>query len=314
MKFIETTFAVLIFSMALQNILLVRKYFIYFVISSILIVISFLQHIETRFVFDTDIGTYGADPSAYSIGLVLAAYLLTEENGRWLFAKANSTINWFRYATLLVVITLIFLTTSRIGFFTLIGSYLIYILVSKSSLKRLIPIIFVIFISTIYITNSKYAEIMDHWVNKTFRNEQGISGASTGRIDQWEMAGVYLISEDPLKILFGFSPGKGSEFSGYYSTKVNVIDSMYGKSYQLHSLYLNILIEYGLIAFIFLLWFFIMNWKYVYEIYKLYGVSIPLLALIGYMLYIGSVSGLGVIPGMFISLFFIKHEQLSLLS
>ncbi len=161
-----------------------------------------------------------------------------------------------------------------------------------------------------FIINSRYADIAEHWFNKTFRNEEGISGASAGRADQWKMAGLYLVSGEPLTILIGYKPGKAPEFSREYSTKVNAISSMFGRSYQLHSLYLNMLIEYGLVAFIVFIWFFIKRWRDVNLIYKQYGNTIPLLALIGYMIYIGSVSGLGIIPGMFISLFLINHDEL----
>src|SRR4030042_4242314 len=44
MKFVETVSAILLFTMALNDIPFVKKYLIYFIFSSILIVISLLQH------------------------------------------------------------------------------------------------------------------------------------------------------------------------------------------------------------------------------------------------------------------------------
>lgn len=311
MKFVETILAILLFSLVLSDLSFVKKYLAYFIFSSTLIVLSLLQHIDSRFIFESNDEVFKADPSAYSIGLVLVAFFLLEENGQWVFTRISRNVNLIRYTLLILVITLLFLTTSRIGFFTLIGSYMIFMPVSRVGIKRMIPLIIVIFLSVVIISNSRYAEVSEKWFNKTFKNEQGIAGASTGRYDQWKMAAFYIAKDDPLKVLFGYNPGKGPEFSRKYSTLVKVIPSMKGGGYVLHSLYLIILVEFGLVPFIILVFFLLKQYRKVFKIYKMYNFSIPLLVLTGYMIYIGSNSGLGIIPAMFISLFLLKPEQLN---
>ena len=192
----------------------------------------------------------------------------------------------------------------------LIGSYLIFMVISRFSFKQLLPILVAVCLSVVFISYTGYSEITERWYNKTFKNERGISGATSGRADQWKMAGVYLVSESPLDILGGFGPGKAPNFSQKFSTRVNAIESMAGGSHQLHSLYLNILIEFGLVAFICFCIFLIKRFKKVFSVYTKLNYKLPLLAFFGYMLYIGSTSGLGVIPGMFIALFLLNVEDL----
>jgi len=310
MKYIETVLSILIFSMSLNYFDSVKKSFIYFIISSILIVLSLLQHIDTRFVFESGVESFKADPSAYSIGLVLAAFFLNEEKGTWIFNNSGSKAKRLRYPLVIAIIILTFLTTSRIGFFTLIGSFLIFAVISRDGVKSLKSVGIAVLIAFVFITNSKYYDISERWFNKTFKNEKGIASASSGRSDQWKMAWYYLNNGKMDEVLFGYGPGKAPLFTSKYSTIVPGVKTLIGKSMQLHSLYLNIMVEYGLIAFLFFVLFIYYCWKNAYANYKLYHFSLPLLSLIGYLIYIGSVSGNGIIPAMFISLFMLKPNQL----
>jgi len=310
MKFIETVLAILLFSMVLKSVRYVRQYTIYFIASSALIILSFLQHIDTRFVIETSDIVHKANPSALSIGLVLSAFFIFVDGKVWISQMNNKWLNRIKYPLLACILILTILTTSRIGVFMLIGSYLIFMIISRFSIKQLLPILVAVCMSFVFISTTSYSEITQRWYNKTFKNERGISGATSGRADQWKMAGVYLINESPLNILGGFGPGKGPGFSQKFSTRVNAIESMAGGSHQLHSLYLNILIEFGLIAFVCFWIFLIKRFKKVFSVYIKLNYKLPLLAFFGYLLYIGSTSGLGVIPGMFIALFLLDINDL----
>jgi len=309
MRYIETFLAIVLFSISFNYLEYIKKHLIYFIISSMLIVISLLQHIETRFIFEVGEENIKADPSAYSIGLVLSAFLLIQENGRWIFGESNRKTKFLRYLLLVFVIILTFLTTSRIGFFSLLGSYLVFAIISRTGKKSIIPIAFAFVAAFIFITNSRYYEVSEKWFNKTFKNEKGIEYATSGRLDQWKMAGYYLINASPKNVLFGFGPGKGPDFTSEYSRIVPGVKTLVGKQMQLHSLYHIILIEYGMIAFIFFAGFLYRSGLNSYSIYKMYNITLPLLSFFAYLIYIGSVSGNGIIPAMFISLFMLKPAK-----
>lgn len=309
MKFIETTLALLVFSMALKSVRYVRKYTIYFIASSSLIILGLLQHIETRFIFETSNAVHKADPSAYSIALVLSAFFIIADKKVWISQMSQEWLQRMKYPLLAFIVVLTILTTSRIGFFTFAGSYLLFLILSRFNLKQMLPIILVVSLSFVFISNTEYSDIAEHWFNKTFNNDRGISAATTGRADQWKMAGVYLVNEPIGNVLSGFGPGKGPIFSQIYSTRINAIASMAGGSYQLHSLYLNVLIEFGLIAFVCFLIFLIRRFVKAYSIFTKLNFKLPILALFAYVLYISSTSGLGVVPGMFIAIFLLNIDD-----
>jgi len=310
-KFFETLLAMQVFSMLLRSLFFVRRYIIYFVFSSALLIISLLQHISTRFAIETNQGSYSADPSGYSIALVLSAFFISADNNLWItqFDK-YPLLKKSKNLLLSIVVILTILTTSRIGFFALAGSYSIFLIFEKFKIKLLSPIVLTIFLSFLYLSNSNYSKIVEKWTIKTFSNNQGIAGATSGRSDQWEMTGLYLMKDIPSNILFGYGPGNGPKFSEKYSKKVNSIASMYGKSYELHSLYLNILIEFGLFAFIIFMFFLLKRLKQAYVLYMKIGIQLPFLATTGYLIYIGSVSGLGLVSGMFIALILLPVHYL----
>src|SRR5690606_39048393 len=106
------------------------------------------------------------------------------------------------------------------------------------------------------------------------------------------------------KILTGYGPGKGPEFSLQYSTKIeDAIDSMYGKGFELHSFYLNVMVEYGLIAFAVFLLFMFRRLKKLFKIYRIQKTELPIFALILYLTYIITVSGFGAVPGIVVGIF-----------
>jgi len=310
MRYIETVLALFVFSMLLKSVRYVRQYTIYFIASSSLIILSFLQHIGTRFIIEIGGVVHKANPSAYSIALVLSAFFIFADKKVWISQMSNEWLVKFKYPLLAFILILTILTTSRTGFFVFIGSYLLFLILSKFNIKQFLPILVAVSLSFVFIINSSYSEITKHWFNKTFRNERGISSATTGRLEQWKMARVYLVSETPVNILSGFGPGNGPIFTKEFSIKANTIGAMRGSSHQLHSLYLNILIEFGLIAFVCFCIFLIKRFMKVFSVFRKLNYKLPLLALFAYMLYISASSGLGVIPGMFIALFLLNIDDL----
>ncbi|MGZ2368727.1 O-antigen ligase family protein [Ancylomarina sp. YFZ004] len=310
MKFIETVLALLLFSMVLKSVRYVRQYIIYFIASSSLIIISFLQHIGTRFLIESGDVVHKANPSAYSIALVLSAFFIFADKKVWISQMSCKWLERLKYPLLAFIFILTILTTSRTGFFVFIGSYLVFLILSKFNIKQFLPMLVAVCLSFVFIINSSYSEIAQHWFNKTFKNEKGISNVTTGRLEQWKMARVYLVSEPPVNILSGFGPGKGAIFTKEFSIKANTIGGMRGSSFQLHSLYLNILIEFGLIAFVCFCIFLIKRFNKVFSVFRKLNYKLPLLALFAYMLYISASSGLGVVPGMFIALFLLEIDDL----
>lgn len=304
MKYFETALAIVVFSMYLRDTSYFRKYAPNFILSSILLVLALAQNASTRFIFEDDSSTeVKADPSALGIALVFSLLLVVVDDGRWLFLIYKRSVQKIKYLIVLIIFILLVITTSRIGFITLVGTLLIWSFLKLKNAKSFALIFLTGIVGFYYINSSIYASLVEQWVDKTINNQNGIAGATTGRAEQWAMVGEYIDSENLSVIMFGYGPGNGPKFSEKYSLKVNVIDSMYGKAYELHSLYLGVLVEFGMLAFLIFIFFLIkmvfLNFKF-----SLNGLSdLPIVGSFVYLFYIFSVSGLGIIPGLLIAIF-----------
>lgn len=240
-KHIELTLAIYVFSIYLKH---YKVNLFYYCLFLIILCFSLFQFIETRFIVDSSTSYFKVDPSLLGnmLLLPLSYFISSKKSDKIEFNK--------KYVNLFLILTTICLifTTSRTGIFV----FLITILfVSKyDSIKKT----FIIFLGLIIILFSVYYltsinGIIDLWYAKTFNNVRGLSGSSTGRFDQWHMTYNYILDSNFFSLLFGFGPANGFEFTGIYSKTIPFSYLFYGKQIQLHSLYLNIFVEYGLLAF-----------------------------------------------------------------
>lgn len=276
------------------------KFNIYFILSAILLVASLAKHASTRFEFtDSTSGMVAADPSILSIGLVLGAVLLISDRARWVGFFADNKRKLLKYTTLVVIMFLLVVTTSRIGFLMLTSVLFFWLALRKFRPKYLLPVAGALFVTFAIVSVSSYSDLANKWKEKTFSNTQGLAGASTGRADQWEEAFLYLGEESLWKVLTGYGPGRGPQFSLQYSTKIEgATATTYGKGLELHSLYLNVMVEFGLIAFAIFLWFIFRRIRKLLKVHRIQKTELPLFAMILYLTYIITVSGFGTVPGI----------------
>ncbi|MDC3284941.1 O-antigen ligase family protein [Flavobacteriaceae bacterium] len=240
-KHIELILAIYVFTIYLKY---YKVNLLYYCLLLVILCFSLFQFIETRFIVESSTSYFKVDPSLLGNMLILPMtyFISSKKSDKIEFNK--------KYVNLFLIFTIICLifTTSRTGIFV----FLITILfVSKyESYKKTLTLfifLFIILFLVYYFTSIN--EIIDLWYNKTFNHDKGISGSSTGRFDQWHMTYNYILDSDFFSLFFGFGPANGYDFSGIYSKTIPITYLFYGKQIQLHSLYLNIFVEYGLLAF-----------------------------------------------------------------
>lgn len=299
-RIMETMMMLFVTRLYLTNYDYFKKYNFYFIISAIMLVASLAKNASTRFEFkDGASESVSADPSMLSIGLVLSAVLIISDRANWIGFFADNKRKLIKNIALVVIMFLLVVTTSRIGFLMLTSVLFFWLALRKFNPKYFLPIIGALFVTFTIVSMSTYSDLADKWIEKTFSNEKGLAGASTGRANQWSEAFLYFEEEGLWKVLTGYGPGKGQEFSLKYSTKIeDAIDSMYGKAFELHSFYLNVMVEYGLIAFAVFLLFMFRRFKKLFKIYRIQKTELPIFALILYLTYIITVSGFGAVPGI----------------
>ncbi len=299
-KFHETILAILIFLMLLTSINYFRKYVVFFILSSVLLVLSLSKYFQTRFFIQTDDLKFGLDPSSISVALTMSLIFVLIDNNFWIIHFTNKNIQKFKIFIVAFIISLIILSTSRVNFFVAIVIFIVYFFLEKQKFISFISVGVLAVLVFLTLKFSGQTKVSDKFFKKTFNNERGIEAATTGRSEMWVMTGFYLINSDILSILVGTGPGSGQDFTEEYSKKADV-KLIYGKRYELHSLYLNVLVEFGFIAFIFFISFIITRLIKLFKFYKKYKTTIPFASFIAYLTYVFSVSGLGLVPGLLLS-------------
>ena len=293
-KHIELFLSIYVFTIFLK-----RKKINLFYYNMLLIFLCFslFQFIDTRYVLNDTTNNFKVNPNLLSNLLLLPiSYLISTKNSNYIVFNKKYT----KLFLLFSIVSLLF-STSRTGFFVLL---ILLLFVTKfDSFKKtfyVLSTLSIIVLSIYYLT--PIANIIDLWYNKTFSHANGLSGASTGRLDQWVMTYNYIFDIDFFSLLLGYGPSSGYVFTGVYSKTIPSSYLFYGKQIQLHSLYLNIFVEYGMLAFIAFCFWLTKTFNAV-KIYRIkYKDSFHSLLLISFLSVSLSASSVNILFGFIISL------------
>ena len=181
----------------------------------------------------------GADPNEFAsifaaIG-IFPLYLILK-------GKTTAEVVIGIISTVLVYYS-IFLTLSRGGTLTLIFSIILtFFVFSKKNIKR---ICFVLSIGIIIIIILLNFEIIDFSpLYERFFGEEAsdISSLTSGRVDWWR-SGIKAIKQRPIL-----------GFGGSSSVSLWITSTTYGRSYVMHNLFMEILVQYGILGLSVFLW------------------------------------------------------------
>ncbi len=175
----------------------------------------------------------GADPNEFSAILIalgaFSFYLVFKSVSKlWTFVGIISSI---------LVIYSVFATASRGGILTLVfTTVLTLILFSKRNFKRSILVVFVLIFSVLALF---YSNVIDFdFIYERFFGEHitDISSLTAGRTDWWRAA----FEAFKQKPLFGYG--------GSRSASLWLNFNKYGEAHVMHNLYVEILIQYGIVG------------------------------------------------------------------
>lgn len=283
------------------------------IISTILIWIVLMKDIGNRFSLETSDGfSIGGDPSGLAIFIIFSMIIVFFDHGRQINLEKYIKLRTIIFSILII---LLLISTSRTNMGIFMTLILIYSLKNlRGFIKYLfvgIPIFFIIYsFLDIEYTN----QINKFFIDKLFSDERNINQVTTGRFDQWVISFHYIFNEDLLQVLFGYGPGQRDflyKYSLEYQDEINLYSP--GKAFVLHSFYLNVMIEYGLIAFII---FFLFLLKILFGNIRLFllNYEIPLYFTITYLVTILGNSGLSIsasiMMAFILSPYFIKIPKI----
>ena len=134
-----------------------------------------------------------------------------------------------------------------------------------------------------------------HVFNKTVDSDRSLANRTSGRSAQWEAIPILF----PLSPIWGYGPGSAKD-----------VDYTYTHRHLLfHSLYLDVIVETGLLGFIPLICVLGLLLRRAILHLRRFGEVTPLVGVVAFMLIGMSVTAFDCISGVFLGLAFMSREQ-----
>lgn len=210
------------------------------------------------------------------------------------------------YITLIVAgILCLILTTSRGSMTALALGILTYVFVKKKY-KLLLKVLSVgalafIFLVTVGKENKTFRFAYEFLIERTEENQDDLNKVSSGRLEQWELVGAYIMKYHPWDLVIGNGAGQQAETHDAMTlVLLSKTSLLYGRWAAFHALPLQIFIEIGLIGLL-------IFYSIIYKIFKankefLSKSVLPLIGLISFVSIGLSVSSLDPFAGLFFGL------------
>ena len=246
MKFVEMTVGMLLVVLCMQEDKLRDRCFEILGVSTLLVWLAMLPGLETRFVMKASEGVLNTDPSSMAafIVVVLVWNLYKVQNKS--LTNVSGTVSLSVISSFLV---LLLLSTSRTNLSISLVLVTIFSLFRFSSSVKLVGVMLpILFVVSIVIQSSTIDTLSNYYIDKIFASDRTLNQITSHRYDQWVLVLAYIANTDFLTLLLGLGPGKGAVVAHLFSMYGSFTEMSSLQMYlELHSLYLTIFVEGGLI-------------------------------------------------------------------
>ncbi len=235
-------------------------------------------------------GTVIGNPVQLGLTLALGFLVLTVDRGQWLGRGLN------KWLWLAPVAALLVLTTSRAAWLVVSGGVLVVALFGRGQRLKLLLVVALVPLVLVAVLWSPFGPGLQAGLGRTFRPERDLTALTSGRSDQWAVAyQAATVSWD--RLLFGYGPGRGATVYATYSERTDNVRYAVGRAVELHSLFMQILVEAGLLGLsLFAIWLLVFLFRVGVWTWSS-GRLLPLVCFGGYILTIATVSGNDTICG-----------------
>ena len=240
-------------------------------------------------------GGIGTNPVQFGLTLALCLALLNVDRGIW--------TNFFNYKVqrklIYLVIPLLLLSTSRVGW--LVGFFVVLFLVYKSgkNLRTVFFIIVLCVVSFLVFEQNTMRQSFNNAFESTVSDDITLGQRTSGRSDQWIMAWKFG-QESVWNLFFGIGIGESEAYFPIVAKKYGFLSPASRlESHVWHALPLKLFIEGGLFL---LSIYFIYMFKVLILIYRWtirYRLYLPMVSFVGYLLLTLTITGFDMISGVY---------------
>ncbi len=272
--------------------------------------ISMLSHVHSDTVARLGIividGYTLGNPTQLGIPLAFGSLALIIDRGRWLNLESQGLR---RLLMLLPTLPLLALTTSRASWLVAVGGVLTNLAFGKKQQFKMLLVIGLGALAIQAVLISPYGNSLKKGLDRTFGGSRTSAQRTSGRSDQWLVAG-HAVTQSINTIILGHGPGRGPEVYAKFSTEMEGIKYAVGKKVALHSLFMQIAVEAGLLGLLTLaVWLLVCGVKIFKRLRRTHEIF-PLICLLGYVFIVITVSGNDINSGIFLGIALLGTAQL----
>ena len=233
------------------------------------------------------------NPIAFGLPLALLFILLFADLGKWLLLQQSPAI---RIALSVLVGGLLFLSTSRGSWLVAGGAIILTAVLHRRDRRAMIVGLALMVFAGGALLQSKRGADLATWLDRTFSDERSLTNKTSGRSDQWMLLPLVMRDEPP----WGFGPGTGAHVYGKYSLLDPRVKLLPGHNVAWHSLYLQVVVEAGVIGVGVLSLLCLLLTRSAIKTYRTKDQVTPLVGAVSFLLIALTVSGMDAASGLFL--------------
>ena len=272
--------------------------------SSLAVGVSMLPHVDTDSALRLGMmeieDVYLGNPVMVGLPLALSFLALTVDGGAWLGLKRW----WVRGICQAASLGLLLLTTSRASWMVVAVGVTVILLIGRGQRLRILILIGLGAVVVQLLLLSPYKEGLENGIRRTFAEDRSAANRTSGRSDQWLVASRAL-TDSLGSLIHGYGPGLGPITYARFSRELMDVHYGVGRRIALHSLYMQVAVEAGLLGLVPLIGGLLIILFRTIRWYLIHGLLMPMVAFLSYASVALTVSGNDTVSAVFLGIGFL---------
>ncbi|MCG3148774.1 MAG: hypothetical protein PCFJNLEI_02221 [Verrucomicrobiae bacterium] len=238
------------------------------------------------------------NPVQLGMPLALSWLVLVVDRGQWSLWGRTKIWRWVLAAIVFVALAL---TTSRVSWAVAVIGVLVSFLAGSRQRWQILTVGLVVAAGIQLLLLSPYGEGFERGLTRTFSSSRSMANRTSGRSDQWQVS-YRAVMESPGAMVYGHGPGLGPEVYARVSAETPDVRYAVGERVALHSLFMQVVVESGLVGLGLVVIWLIVAGVNVVRWTRREKMIFPLVCFVGYGLVVVTVSGNDTTSAMFLGL------------
>lgn len=238
------------------------------------------------------------NPTQLGIPLALGFLGIIIDGGKSMNLESKPLTRWLM---LVPTLPLLALTTSRSSWLVAANGLFLNFAFGKRQQMKMVFTVALIVLAVNVVLITPFGTTLQKGFERTFGGNRTNAQRTSGRSDQWRVA-WHAFSHSPETMLLGHGPGNGPEVYAEYSGEVAGVKYAVGRKVALHSLFMEIAVEAGLLGLVLMAFWLLLCFEKIWRRMRKTGEIFSLVCFLGYVFIVITVSGNDINSGIFLGI------------